>query len=114
MVESAWPEVPIITQPSRGKGDELRASFEAATADIIVMIDAEAPTTRPRIPHSSGPCKPTPTSPRAPRFIQGGGTVDLMPFRRLGNALFTLLSRVMFHNKDSGVSHFLRHPDDLT
>src|SRR5438477_4368808 len=35
------PDIRIVTQRGRGKGDALRCGFEAAAGDIIVMLDAD-------------------------------------------------------------------------
>ena len=37
-------DVVIVHQPRKGKGAALRAGFEAASGDIIVMIDADGST----------------------------------------------------------------------
>lgn len=63
MLEGSRPVVRIITRPGQSKGDALRAGFEAATGDIMVMIDADGSNDLPRFPYSSGPGKPASTSP---------------------------------------------------
>ena len=35
------PDAKIVLQQYRGKGDALRCGFEAATGDILVMLDAD-------------------------------------------------------------------------
>ncbi len=35
------PDAKIVLQQNRGKGDALRCGFEAATGDILVMLDAD-------------------------------------------------------------------------
>lgn len=39
-----WPDATVITQTRKGKGNALACGFEAATGDIIVMIDADGST----------------------------------------------------------------------
>ena len=38
------PDVKIVNQAAQGKGDALRAGFEACSGDIIVMIDGDGST----------------------------------------------------------------------
>ena len=38
---SVRPDARIVHQPAPGKGAALRAGFEAANGDVIVMLDAE-------------------------------------------------------------------------
>lgn len=50
-----WPEAKIVSQTRSGKGNALACGFEAATGDIIVMIDADGSTDPARSPTSSKP-----------------------------------------------------------
>ena|SRR5687768_12877084 len=36
-----WPDVKVVPQRGKGKGDALITGFEACTGDIIVMVDAD-------------------------------------------------------------------------
>src|ERR1700682_5888776 len=44
------PDIRVINQTRKGKGDALRIGFAAATGDIIVMIDADGSTDPAEIP----------------------------------------------------------------
>ncbi len=48
------PEVRVVQQSRRGKGDALRSGFAAATGDIIVMLDADGSTDPREIPDYVG------------------------------------------------------------
>jgi len=51
-----WPDIRVIFQPGKGKGDALRAGFEAARGDIIVTLDADGSTDPARFLPSSARC----------------------------------------------------------
>jgi glycosyltransferase involved in cell wall biosynthesis len=59
----APPDVRVITQPGRGKGNALAAGFAACTGDIVVTIDADGSTDprrdRPRFVRGACPMEPT-------------------------------------------------------
>jgi glycosyltransferase involved in cell wall biosynthesis len=44
------PDVRIVMQPGRGKGNALAAGFAACTGDIVVMMDADGSTDPAEIP----------------------------------------------------------------
>src|SRR4051794_11666623 len=44
------PSIRVVQQRGKGKGDALRTGFDAATGDIIVMIDADGSTDPGEIP----------------------------------------------------------------
>ena len=84
------PDVIVVPQSYRGKGDALACGFATASGDIIVMIDADGSTDAARDPRrSSARWSTAPTSPRARRFLPGGGSDDLTFIRRSGNAGLT-------------------------
>ena len=68
----------------RGKGAALRAGFEAATGDMIVMLDPEEIILFVAALMSGADFA------KGTRFIQGAGTSDMTLFRRLGNLGLTL------------------------
>lgn len=90
------PDVRIVQQKRRGKGNALMDGFSAATGDIIVMMDADGSTDPHEIPAFVGALLGGADFAKGTRFAQGGGTAD-MPFnRRFGNWVFTMLVRVFF------------------
>ncbi len=50
VARSLRPDVKIVHQQRRGKGDALRCGFEAATGDIVVMLDADGSANAAEIP----------------------------------------------------------------
>ncbi len=89
-------KVRVVQQQGRGKGSALRTGFAAATGDIIVMLDADGSTDPTEIPHYVGALVSGADFAKGSRFLQGGGTVDMPLYRKLGNLSFVLLTRLLF------------------
>ncbi len=90
------PDIRIVRQRRRGKGDALRAGFEAATGDIIVMFDADGSTDPAEIPAFVDALLDGADFAKGSRFMRGGGTADMPWYRRLGNLGFVMLVRLLF------------------
>jgi len=93
---SLRPDVRIVFQSGRGKGDALRAGFQAATGDVIVMLDADGSTDPSEIPAFVDALEQGADFAKGSRFLRGGGTADMSVHRRMGNAGFVLLVRMLF------------------
>ena len=107
------PDMTIVQQTRRGKGNALACGFAAATGDIIVMMDADG-STRPEEISSfvetlvqSGA-----DFVKGSRFIPGGGSDDITSFRRAGNKalnwLVNLLCRTRYTDLCYGYNAFWR------
>ena len=90
------PEIRVIQQSGRGKGDALRSGFAAATGDIIVMLDADGSTDPGEIPAFISALLIGADFAKGSRFAQGGGTSDMPLYRKFGNMCFVLLVRLLF------------------
>ena len=90
------PDIRMVEQNGRGKGNALSAGFEAATGDIIVMIDADGSTDPAEIPSFVGALLAGADFAKGSRFLEGGGTTDMEIYRRLGNSTFVFLVRMLF------------------
>jgi glycosyltransferase involved in cell wall biosynthesis len=99
------PDVRVVRQEGDGKGDALRAGFEAATGDIIVMLDADGSTDPAEIPAFVGALRAGADFAKGSRFLQGGGTADMTLHRRLGNAAFVRLVRLLFGGRYSDLCY---------
>ncbi len=90
------PDITVVTQSGRGKGDALRCGFEAASGDIIVALDADGSTDPREIPLFVGALLSGADYVKGSRFLQGGGTSDMPWVRRQGNWCLTTLVRLLF------------------
>jgi hypothetical protein len=87
--------VRIITDPAAGKGNALRAGFEAAKCDVIVAIDADGSMSPREIPSFIYFLDHGFDFVKGSRFIGGGGSLDITPWRRMGNrALLGVANRL--------------------
>lgn len=85
----------LVMQERRGKGAALQSGFAAATGDIIVMLDADGSTGPSEIAAYVGALVSGADFAKGSRFLQGGGTTDMPIHRRLGNAAFVAMVRIL-------------------
>lgn len=78
-------DIRIVIQRGTGKGDALRSGFEAATGDLLVMIDADGSMCPHEIPHFLYFLESGYDFVKGSRFMAGGGSRDITTMRRLGN-----------------------------
>jgi glycosyltransferase involved in cell wall biosynthesis len=81
------PDVEIVMQKGKGKGDALACGFAACTGDIIVMLDADGSTDPAEIPIFVSLLEDGADFAKGSRFMRGGGSSDITPGRRLGNQI---------------------------
>lgn len=90
------PDVRIVSQQGRGKGDALREGFRASKGDIIVMLDADGSTDGGEIPRFVGALVAGADFVKGSRFASGGGSDDITAIRRLGNRVLSCLVNLLF------------------
>lgn len=96
VAQQLWSSIKIIKQTGRGKGNALKEGFSAATGDIIVMMDADGSTNPSEISAFVALLAAGADYVKGSRFLQGGGSADFTPIRRIGNEALLLLVRVIF------------------
>jgi glycosyltransferase involved in cell wall biosynthesis len=80
-----WPDVRVVQQTRRGKGNALACGFEAATGDVIAMVDADGSADPGEIPKFVYALLSGADFAKGTRFAAGGGSSDITRLRRLGN-----------------------------
>jgi glycosyltransferase involved in cell wall biosynthesis len=80
-----WPDITIIGQTRRGKGNALACGFEEASGDFIVMLDADGSTDPAEIPLFVDALKSGADFAKGSRFMTGAGSSDISRIRQLGN-----------------------------
>ncbi len=94
-----WPRAVHVHQTRKGKGNALACGFAVTTGDIIVMIDADGSTDPAEIPLFVATLLAGADFAKGSRFVLGGGSADITPFRRLGNSGLNGLVNVLFPTK---------------
>jgi Glycosyl transferase family 2 len=82
---SCRPDIRVVTEQGSGKGSALRTGFLAATCDVIVMMDADGSMAPQEITHYLHFLANGYDFVKGSRFMGGGGSLDITPFRKLGN-----------------------------
>lgn len=85
VARSLRPDVRIVIQSGRGKGNALADGFAACTGDIIVAMDADGSTDAAEIPRFVAALCNGADFVKGSRFAQGGSSTDITPVRSLGN-----------------------------
>jgi hypothetical protein len=93
------PDILVVHQTGKGKGNALIEGFLAANGDIIVMIDADGSTNPAEIPNFVGALLAGADFAKGSRFMQGAGTSDMEFHRYLGNQFFVWSVRFFFGGK---------------
>ncbi|WP_405815283.1 glycosyltransferase family 2 protein [Streptomyces sp. NBC_01390] len=108
-----WPDVKVVEQQGKGKGDALITGFEACTGDIIVMVDADGSADGEEIVSYVSALVSGADFAKGSRFANGGGTDDMTPVRKLGNwALCTVVNKkfgARYTDLCYGYNAFWRH-----
>ena len=88
------PDVQVVQQTRRGKGNALACGFEAATGDVIAMVDADGSMDPSEIPRFVRALLNGADFAKGTRFAPGGGSGDITRLRKLGNHLLgTVVNR---------------------
>jgi glycosyltransferase involved in cell wall biosynthesis len=90
------PDLLVVTDGARGKGEALRVGFAAASGDWVVMLDADGSMDPLEIEPLVSALARGHDLARGSRFIPGGGTADITWIRRLGNAALLTAANWLF------------------
>jgi glycosyltransferase involved in cell wall biosynthesis len=108
-----WPGVKVVEQRGRGKGDALITGFEAASGDIIVMVDADGSADGNEIVSYVSALVSGADFAKGSRFANGGGTDDMTFIRWLGNRVLCAIVNRKFGARYTdlcyGYNAFWRH-----
>ncbi|MFI6321486.1 glycosyltransferase family 2 protein [Nonomuraea sp. NPDC050556] len=90
------PDLRVVVQTRRGKGNALTEGFAAANGDIIVMIDADGSTDGREIGRFVQALVEGADFAKGSRNMVGGGSDDISVIRSLGNKALTTLTNLMY------------------
>jgi glycosyltransferase involved in cell wall biosynthesis len=93
------PDIHVVHQTRKGKGNALACGFLAATGDIIVMFDADGSADPTEIPAFIDALTNGADFAKGSRFAPGGGSEDITRLRSLGNHGLNLVANLAFKTK---------------
>lgn len=99
------PEVRIVHQARRGKGAALRAGLNAAKGEILIALDADGSMDGSEIGDFRDALLSGADFAKGSRFLSGGGSADITPFRRFGDGGICFLMRLMFGARCSDATY---------
>lgn len=79
------PDISVVGQTRKGKGNALACGFAVATGEIIVMLDADGSSDPAEISRFVDAIERGADFAKGSRFLPGGGSNDISLFRRFGN-----------------------------
>jgi glycosyltransferase involved in cell wall biosynthesis len=90
------PDVKIVQQTRRGKGNALACGFAELTGDMVVMLDADGSADPGEIPAFVAALVAGSDFAKGTRFDKGGRSHDITRFRRIGNAALNRLVNMFY------------------
>ena len=100
------PDIKIVHQTRRGKGNALTCGFAAATGDIIVMLDADGSAAPEEIDRFVDVLLDGADFAKGSRFLSnGGGSADITHLRSLGNRGLNLLVNLLYGTRYSDLCY---------
>jgi glycosyltransferase involved in cell wall biosynthesis len=99
------PGARIVSQTRTGKGNALACGFEAATGDVIAMIDADGSTDPAEIPQFVAALLDGADFAKGSRFVTGGGSADITRLRGLGNRVLGAIFNIRFGTRYSDLCY---------
>jgi glycosyltransferase involved in cell wall biosynthesis len=99
------PEVVVVHQVRRGKGNALAAGFARVTGDVVVMFDADVSADPGEIVRFVRVLQDGADVAKGSRFTTGGGSADITPVRAAGNWGLNLVFNVLFGGRYSDLCY---------
>jgi glycosyltransferase involved in cell wall biosynthesis len=90
------PDVRVVRQVRRGKGNALAAGVQAARGEYVVLLDADGSMDPDELHRFVEALDQGAEYVKGSRFHRNGGSDDLTPTRTLGNACLNGLTNVLF------------------
>lgn len=105
VAQKLCPDIRIIRQVGKGKGDAMRLGFAACTQDVIVMLDSDGSADPAEISRFVEALTQGYDFAKGSRFVKGGGSSDITLLRRLGNDALCSLVNLLFRERFSDLCY---------
>lgn len=102
---SVMPDIKVVRQTRRGKGNALAAGFEAVTGDVVVMFDADGSADPREIERFVAALTDGADFAKGSRFIGEGGSSDITRLRGWGNRLLNKAANLMYGTRYSDLCY---------
>jgi len=102
---SLMPDIRVVRQTRKGKGNALACGFAAATGDILVMFDADGSADPAEISRFVTALTGGADFAKGSRFVAGGGSEDITRIRRWGNSWLHLVANAAFGTRFSDLCY---------
>jgi glycosyltransferase involved in cell wall biosynthesis len=96
VARSLRPDVRVVLQNRRGKGNAMACGFEHATGDVVVMLDADGSADPQEIPRFVAALTDGADFAKGTRFANGGGSADITRTRAWGNRWLNRIANTLF------------------
>jgi glycosyltransferase involved in cell wall biosynthesis len=90
------PDIVVVHQTRKGKGNALACGFAACTGEVVVMLDADGSADPAEIPRFVDALRSGADVAKGSRFLPSGGSEDLSWLRRMGNGGLAFLMNRLF------------------
>jgi hypothetical protein len=96
VAQALWPDVRIVRQNRRGKGNAMACGFAEVRGDVVVMLDADGSADPREIPQFVEALVRGADFAKGTRFASGGGSSDITATRRWGNRMLNRAANMLF------------------
>jgi glycosyltransferase involved in cell wall biosynthesis len=96
VARSLRPDIRVVLQNRRGKGNAMACGFAAVTGDIVVMLDADGSADPREISRFVEALAAGADYAKGSRFVRGGGSDDITRTRAWGNRWLNRAANVLF------------------
>ena len=90
------PDIIVVGQTRKGKGNALACGFAEASGDFIVMLDADGSTDPAEIPRFVEALKQGADFAKGSRFMPGAGSSDISRLRQVGNYFLNKIVNLIY------------------
>jgi glycosyltransferase involved in cell wall biosynthesis len=97
--------VRLVREAKHGKGAAISAGFQAATGNILVVMDADGSMDGQEIAGFVSALQDGADYAKGSRFCKGGASVDITRVRRIGDAGLCTISRLLFGTRFSDATY---------
>nr|UXN28026.1 glycosyltransferase family 2 protein [Curtobacterium flaccumfaciens] len=103
--QRVMPDIRVVHQTRKGKGNALACGFEAVTGDIVVMFDADCSADPDEIPRFVQALVDGADVAKGTRYSLGGGSDDITIVRNMGNRGLNMLCNIILGTRYSDLCY---------